>query len=118
MKTIQSSAIFGMESAFGSKPTIKLSFILPRHTKFARDRFLDVIKRLYYQTGVSTLADLEQVIKNPTIGDQNLPYCTVKSGECYNVHVCGMTGLHISVKCFVLFLAFYNITISDFMSLT
>ena len=65
----------------GRNPTIKLSFMLPGHTKFAPYRFLELIKRLYHQTAVSTLADLEQVVKNFTTGGQNLPQCTVKSGE-------------------------------------
>lgn len=65
----------------GRNPVIKLSFMLPGHTKFAPDRFFGLIKKLYRHTPISTQADLEQVVKNSTTGCQNVPQCTFKNGE-------------------------------------
>ena len=65
----------------GQNPTVKLSFILPGHTKFAPDRLFGLIKKLYWRTPVSTLADLEQVVQNSTTGSQNVPQCSFKNGE-------------------------------------
>ena len=65
----------------GQNPTVKLSFMLPGRTKFAPDRLFGLIKKLYWRTPVSTLADLEQVVQNSTTGSQNVPQCSFKNGE-------------------------------------
>ena len=69
----------------GRNPTIKISFMIPGHTKFAPDRFFGLVKKLYRRTSVSTLADIEDVVKKSTTGNQNIPQPTVdcRTGKRY-----------------------------------
>ena len=69
----------------GRNRSIKLSFMLPGHTKFAPDRFFGQVKKLYRRTSVSTLYEIEEVVRNSIIGGRNIPQVTVNSrtGERY-----------------------------------
>ena len=71
----------------GRNPTIKISFMISGHTKFAPDRFFGLIKRSYQRTSVSTLLDIEQVVHNSSTGGHNIPQSTVdcRTGERYVV---------------------------------
>ena len=66
-------------------PTVKISFMIPGHTKFAPDRFFGLIKKLYRHTAVSTLVDIERVIWNSTTSRQNIPLSTVDTSGKRNV---------------------------------
>ena len=82
----------------GLNRTIQLSFMLPGHTKFAPDRFFGQIKKLYRRTSVSTLSDIEEVVKSSIVDGRNIPQVTVdiRTGErhvtWYNwsVHMSGL----------------------------
>ena len=67
-------------------PTIKISFMIVGHTKFSPDRFFRLVKKKYRCTYVSTL-DLEQVVKNSSVGGHNIAQPTVNcsTGERYVV---------------------------------
>lgn len=69
----------------GYNPTIKLSFMIPGHTKFAPDQFFGLVKKHYWRTSVSTLSDIEDVVRNSMTGHQNIPQPTVdcQTGEQY-----------------------------------
>jgi hypothetical protein len=69
----------------GRNRTIRLSFMLPGHTKFAPDRFFGQIKKLYRRTSVSTLIDIEDVVKSSILDGRNIPQMTVdcRTGERY-----------------------------------
>ena len=71
----------------GRNPTIKISFMIAGHTKFAPDRFFGLIKKKYRYTSVSILLDLEQVVKSSSVGGCNIAQPTVNccTGERYVV---------------------------------
>ena len=58
---------------------IKISFMVPGHTKFAPDRFFGLVKKVYRHTAVSSLPDIEKVISNSSISGKNIPQPTVDS---------------------------------------
>jgi len=61
----------------GRNPTIKISFMIAGHTKFAPDRFFGLVKKAYQRTSVSTLLDIEQVVSKSSTGGHNIPQSTV-----------------------------------------
>ena len=69
----------------GRNPTIEISFMTAGHTKFAPDHFFGEFKKLYPCTSVSTLPDIEQVVRNSTTQGQNVPQSTVDchTGSCH-----------------------------------
>ena len=95
----------------GRNPTIEISFMIAGHTKFAPDRFFGLFKKLYRRTSVSTLPDIEQVVRNSTTQGQNVPQSTV---DCHTSrrHVTWYSwGEHLSIF-FRISLVFQNIIIS------
>ena len=61
----------------GRNRSLEMSFMLPGHTKFAPDRFFGQIKKLYRRTSVSTLCEIEEIVRNSIIDGRNIPLTTV-----------------------------------------
>ena len=59
--------------------TIKISFMVAGHTKFAPDRFFGLVKKAYCHTAVSSLPDMDKVVSNSSISGKNIPQPTVDS---------------------------------------
>lgn len=53
--------------------------MLPGHTKFAPDHFFGQIKKLYRRTSVSSLCEIEEVVRNSIIDGRNVPLTIVNS---------------------------------------
>ena len=53
--------------------SIELSFMLTGHTKFSPDRFFGLLKKIFRRSSVSTLSDIELVMKRSTKAHQNIP---------------------------------------------
>ena len=60
----------------GKNETIQLSFMIVGHTKFAPDRFFGMVKKNYKRTFVSTLDDIQNVVKKSMLSGQNIPQVT------------------------------------------
>jgi hypothetical protein len=60
----------------GRNSKMKISFMIPGHTKFSPDRFFGLIKKLYRRTSVSSLPDIEKVVSNSSICGKNIPQLT------------------------------------------
>ena len=60
----------------GNNETIQLSFMIVGHTKFAPDRFFGMVKKNYKRTFVSTLDDIQNVVKKSMLSGQNIPQVT------------------------------------------
>ena len=60
--------------------SIELSFMLTGHTKFSPDRFFGLFKKMFRRSSVSTLSDIELVVKRSTKAHQNIPQCLHGNG--------------------------------------
>ena len=60
--------------------SIELSFLLAGHKKFSPDRFFRLIKKVFRRSSVSTLSDIEIVMKRSTKAHQNIPQCRRSNG--------------------------------------
>ncbi len=66
------------------------------HTKFSPDRFFGLVKKAYRRTSVSTLTDIEQVVRNSTTGGQNVPQSTVDCHTGERLVIWYSWGEHLS----------------------
>jgi hypothetical protein len=60
----------------GKNESIQISFMIVGHTKFAPDRFFGLIKKKYRYTFVSTLGEMQDVVRKSMICGQNIPQVT------------------------------------------
>ena len=61
----------------GRNSKMKISFMIPGHTKFSPDHFFGLIRKSYRHTSVSSLPDIEKVVSNSSICGKNIPQVTV-----------------------------------------
>ena len=74
----------------GCNPTIKLSFMIPGHTKFAPDQFFGLVKKLYRRTSVSSLHDIEDVGRSLLLRTIPLPpnrQRILRQGKSTQIHI-------------------------------
>lgn len=57
----------------GRHKSLTLSFMLVGHTKFAPDRFFGLIKRKYRMSTISSMIELERVVKESSVAGINIP---------------------------------------------
>lgn len=60
----------------GRSESAEISFMIAGHTKFAPDRFFGLIKKLYKHTFVSTLDEIQDVVKKSMLTGRNIPQLT------------------------------------------
>ena len=60
----------------GKNESVQISFMIVGHTKFAPDRFFGLIKKKYRYTFVSTLGEMQDVVRKSMICGQNIPQVT------------------------------------------
>ena len=66
----------------GQNKTVKLSFMLAGHTKFAPDRHFGLIKKLYRRTRVDTINCIARIVRNSSQVGGNIPQViTATDGE-------------------------------------
>ena len=56
--------------------SVEISFMLVGHTKFAPDRFFGLIKKKFKLTFVSTLDEVQDVVRKSMLTGQNIPQLT------------------------------------------
>lgn len=59
----------------GKNESVQISFMVVRHTKFAPDRFCGLIKKQYRHTFVSTLDEMQEIVRK-SISGQSIPQVT------------------------------------------
>ena len=69
----------------GKNPKAKISFMIAGHTKISPDRFFGLLKKSYRRTDVSSLGQIESVVRSSTVSGKNIPLATVKSTGKRNV---------------------------------
>ena len=60
----------------GKNESVQISFMVVGHTKFAPDRFFGLIKKKYRYTFVSTLDEMQEVVRKSMICGQNISQLT------------------------------------------
>ena len=69
----------------GKNPKAKISFMIVGHTKISPDRFFGLLKKSYRRTDVSSLGQIESVVRSSTVSGKNIPLATVNSTGKRNV---------------------------------